>query len=1032
MARVHAWSARVLVPIIAFSLVLGSAPHIAIADDDIALEPVSWSGSYTPLSADPSASVLVTIRLSENPVAVEQANAGRKLSDGEKSAIKSRLQTSQSSLVSAVAARGGTVEAQFQSAINAVKVRIASSQLAALAALPGVVGIDPVELMVPANSTSVPYIGAPQAWETTGFRGEGIKVAIIDTGIDYMHANFGGPGSHGSYVAFNKKDDRKAAPGHFGPNAPKVKGGIDLAGDAYTGSNTPQPDPNPLDCNGHGSHVAGTAAGFGVLNDGTRYEGTYDSAAYAGNPFRIGPGVAPLADLYAVRVFGCSGSTGLTVDAIDWAVDNDMDVINMSLGSAYGRPDNSSAIAADNAAAAGIIVVASSGNSGAAQYITGSPAVGLRAISVAANDSTQSFPGAILTLTKGASTTTVEAINANGATFADGSSWPIHVLRSADGTVSLGCNEAEYDPAVITGKLVVTQRGLCARVARAVFAQKYGGAAAAMINNSAALPPFEGPITGNPDTGEQFNVTIPFFGVRGLASTAGSDGDKLQAAGGGTAAAVNTLIANPGFEGFASFSSGGPRTQDSFLKPDITAPGVSTNSTNVGTGDGASRASGTSMAAPHVAGVAALTKQAHPGWSQDELRAAIVNTGSPARVAGYRTSRGGTGLVQPLSSTRTSAVALTTGGSSTLNFGFTHVTTSTYTQTRMLTITNKGTSPLTFTPAATSNAPFSRAHTVTFSAPSVTVAPGGSATLGVTLNASASALGNSVAAGASFNEVAGLVVLTPAAGQNNDIALRSPYYLVPRASSNVNAEIVGSLSAGGAGTVKLTNPGGPIQGFGELFTWGIEDADEADVDWHDLRAVGVRALDNPGGRIVQFAVNTWDRHSSPSTGEYDIHIDRNADGTPEFIVFSADFGLVTAGAFNGQYVSFVHNVATGVATAQFNATAPTDSSTVILTVFASAIGLSAAEPSFSYRAVGFNFRGNDDNVLGETGRFRAFGASAISMTTSAQPVAPNATVNVPFTTNATEWAQTPPKGILVVVRDNVAGAAEVRTLPAGP
>ena len=81
------------------------------------------------------------------------------------------------------------------------------------------------------------------------------------------------------------------------------------------------------------------------------------------NSFRIGPGVAPKADLYAVRVFGCFGSTNVVVEALDWAVDHDMDVVNMSLGSDYGTSDSADALASDNAAKAGIVVVASSGNS---------------------------------------------------------------------------------------------------------------------------------------------------------------------------------------------------------------------------------------------------------------------------------------------------------------------------------------------------------------------------------------------------------------------------------------------------------------------------------------------------------------------------------------------------------------------------------------------------------------------------------------------------------------------------------------------
>ncbi len=98
------------------------------------------------------------------------------------------------------------------------------------------------------------------------------------------------------------------------------------------------------------------------------------------------------------------------------------------------------------------------------------------------------------------------------------------------GAVSLGCDPAEYVAANVTGKLVVTQRGTCARVARAVYGQKAGAAAVAMIDSSTAYPPFEGTITSNPDTGEVYTVTISFLGLRGLASNPASDGGRLAAA----------------------------------------------------------------------------------------------------------------------------------------------------------------------------------------------------------------------------------------------------------------------------------------------------------------------------------------------------------------------------------------------------------------------------------------------------------------------------------------------------------------------
>ncbi len=127
-------------------------------------------------------------------------------------------------------------------------------------------------------------------------------------------------------------------------------------------------------------------------------------------------------------------------------------------------------------------------------------------------------------------------------------------------------------------------------------------------------------------------VTIPFLGVRGLPATAGSDGFRLRAANGQSATVTRPRSSNPNFKGFASFSSGGPRTGDSGLKPNISAPGVAIVSTGVGTGNGAATISGTSMASPHVAGVAALTRQAHPSWSVEDIKAAIMNTGDPSQV----------------------------------------------------------------------------------------------------------------------------------------------------------------------------------------------------------------------------------------------------------------------------------------------------------------------------------------------------------------------------------------------------------------
>ena len=191
----------------------------------------------------------------------------------------------------------------------------------------------------------------PAVWAAVG-RGEHVKIGIIDTGIDYLHADFGGAGDAAAYAANNKN---VIEPGTF-PTA-KVKGGYDFAGPTYNANipgSIPQPDADPLDGNGHGSHVAGTAAGIGVAGS-------------------VGAGVAPAADLYALKVFSDGGgSTDVTSLAIEWAMDpngdgdmsDHLDVINMSLGSPFGEPADPSAISSNNAAAVGIIVATSAGNEG--------------------------------------------------------------------------------------------------------------------------------------------------------------------------------------------------------------------------------------------------------------------------------------------------------------------------------------------------------------------------------------------------------------------------------------------------------------------------------------------------------------------------------------------------------------------------------------------------------------------------------------------------------------------------------------------
>jgi len=289
------------------------------ASDPEALPEGSIATSFVPRSLS-SQTTVVVVQLRGKSAAEVQADAGRKLTQAEKESVKAGLKASQDALRSQIEAAGGRILAQFQSALNGVKVEISSAQLGRLAAISGVTGILSVATHERDNATSVPYISAPTVWNgapSPNLRGEGIKIGVLDTGIDYTHANFAGPGTVAAYIAANAADTLPASPALFGPAAPRVKGGFDLVGDNYNASGSgaaliPQPDPNPLDCNGHGSHVAGTAAGSGVTAVGATYGGPYNSSIYTPGAFRIGPGVAPKADIFSYRVFGCVGSTNVT------------------------------------------------------------------------------------------------------------------------------------------------------------------------------------------------------------------------------------------------------------------------------------------------------------------------------------------------------------------------------------------------------------------------------------------------------------------------------------------------------------------------------------------------------------------------------------------------------------------------------------------------------------------------------------------------------------------------------------------------
>lgn len=608
----------------------------------------------------------------------------------------------------------------FSTLWNGLSIQIAPSQMTKLWRIPGVKAIYPVETIAipetsqsnedPQLATALAMTGADIAQSELGYTGAGVKVAVMDTGIDYDHPDLGGC---------------------FGPGC-RVVTGWDFVGDAFNADPSspsynpvPNPDPYPDDCNGHGTHVAGIVGANGAVK-----------------------GVAPDVTFGAYRVFGCEGSTtaDIMLAAMERALADGMQVLNMSIGSAFQWPQYPTAQASDRLVNKGMVVVASIGNSGAnGIYSAGAPGVGKKVIGVASFDNTHinalSFtvnpPGdgraiAYLTLA------TTEDPPTSGT-----SAEIVHVGR--------GClNPLDPYLANPAGKVALIERGTC------TFNEKYqravaAGAVGVIIYNNVTGLFAGGGVAGVPG----------IFGI----SISRADGLYLRSLTGATAQWTNTRINAPNPTGglISSFSSYG-LSPDLTLKPDIGAPGGLIRSTYPLELGGYATISGTSMSSPHVAGAVALLLQAKPNTPSQAVGGILQTSAIPKNWFGNpglgfldNVHRQGAGMLNIANAIR----ATTKITPSEIAAGESEA--GPFTQT--LTIENKAASAVTydlsfvnalstgantFTPSFfTSNA------TVTFSTPSVTVPAGGTATVTATIYPASSPVGGLYG---------GYIVFTPQGG----------------------------------------------------------------------------------------------------------------------------------------------------------------------------------------------------------------------------------------------------------------------------
>ncbi|WP_328701033.1 S8 family serine peptidase [Aquibacillus kalidii] len=395
---------------------------------------------------------------------------------------------------------------------------------------------------------SIPFLMEEkyQQKNSTDYTGEGVKIGVIDTGVDYRHPDL-------------KKN---------------YKGGYDLV----------DLDDDPLETQPeqgiptmHGTHVSGIIAADGNMK-----------------------GIAPDADLYGYRALG-PGGRGTSIQviaAIEKAVKDGMDIINMSLGNSVNGPDWPTSIAVNKAIKLGVSVVIANGNAGPSNWTVGSPATATNAISV------------------GASTPPLE-IPFLYDSFEDKQiimspllgSKPWNLQKDYPITYE-GIGNKEITGA--RGKIVLLQRGKVPFAEKARKAEQAGAEAVIIFNNE------EGPFQGSVSDGKG-EITIP------VAAISQKDGQWLKQQANQSKYWIDTKYKKTKDQ-IAGFSSRGPVTANWHIKPEIVAPGAAIMSTVPG---GYQELQGTSMASPHVAGGLALVKQAHPDWTPAQLKGALLTSALP-------------------------------------------------------------------------------------------------------------------------------------------------------------------------------------------------------------------------------------------------------------------------------------------------------------------------------------------------------------------------------------------------------------------
>lgn len=520
-------------------------------------------------------------------------------------------------------------------------------QIRALANRSDVERISIIEDMAPQNTGSVLDTDTLSVWAqqhaqntaSTGYTGKGVKIVVLDTGIDYTHADLGGPGTQEAYEKAKASDT--IPEGTYDPK--KFLGGYDLVGDDYNSAkketSTPHPDANPLDCGGHGSHVAGTAAGYGVNADGSTFRGDYSKLTEEQlKDMKIGPGSAPEAQLIGLRIFGCKGTTAFVPLGLDRVLDpNDdgdfsdrADIANLSLGNEFGVFDETVNYAVGSLYREGILSVVAAGNAnnynavGDTYSNSGGPGTSAYSLTVANSIGSTQMADRVKILSP-----------ANEAdTYGDYSvsfDYSKATEEQLRGTVVRAATRNRYACEAFTEEEAAALKGKWALIDWAEADGTAPCGSRVRFDNLQAAGATGVVIASDTEVGDTAiggNSAIP--GVRlaksqveRLSSQIDSGNLTLQL---GENLRESIRVQNGKLDQANTSTARGMHGSHGITKPDVAAPGTNISSILVGGGTEATVKTGTSMSTPFVAGVAALIMQAHPEYGPRMIKTAIMNT----------------------------------------------------------------------------------------------------------------------------------------------------------------------------------------------------------------------------------------------------------------------------------------------------------------------------------------------------------------------------------------------------------------------